>query len=141
MRTSAAVAPLRAALWAVLSLSVIACNPSEPVGSATVTGAYTLRSINGAPLPYTSTAAGVQTVFLDDVFNLYQGGTYAQTGHTRTTVNGVVTDAAPTATGTYSMLGTSLSLTVNGQQGLRIAIMNGRTMTIVEAGFTYVYRK
>lgn len=120
-----------------------ACGSTEPVGGASTTGAYTLRTVNGASLPYASVAAtGTKTEVLDAVLNMYQGGTYAETGHVRTTTSGgQVTTTATTETGTFSILGTSITFRTSDGVRQRLATGDGVHITFVENGVTRIYAK
>lgn len=117
----------------------VACD-SGVTGSSTVFGDYALRTVNGSSLPYTSVAGTVTTVTLDGVISLYQGLTFAESSNSRIMVNGQVTNETKTETGNWTVLGTSVSLRGNGGT-TRVAIVNGKTMTIVEHGKTSVYSK
>lgn len=119
-----------------------ACFGEGITGSPTVTGPYTLRTINGSPLPYTISGSGtVKTEIMHDVITLYQGGTYARTRDSRTTVNGQMTNESTSETGSYGLVGTSVTLRGNGAGQSTLATINGNTMTIVEAGMTAVFTK
>jgi hypothetical protein len=87
------------------------------VGSATVNGTYTLRTINGAALPYSTTTGGVTTEVIDDAITLYAGSTYSELGHSRTTTNGQVTNNTNTETENYTLLGNSVTLHAVAQSG------------------------
>ena len=130
---------MRRVLIGLVLVFSVACLGDGLTGSSTVTGAYTLRTINGSPLPYTIVASGKE--ILDDVITLYQGGTYAESGHSRTTVNGQVTNATNTDTGSYVLLGTSITFHSSGGGLDVIAQGDGTTMTIVAPGLTKVFSK
>ena len=120
----------------------VSCGGSGIVGSSTVHGAYTLQTVNGSPLPYTTAASGTsKTEITDDVITLYEGGTYAESGHSRITVNGQVTNQTNTKSGSYQLLGNSVSLLNNASGQLSFALIDGNTMTIVENGMTSVFTK
>jgi hypothetical protein len=122
----------------VLAFSV-ACLNDGVTGSSTVTGDYTLRTINGSPLPYTIVGSG--TEIIDDVISLYQGGTYAESGHSRTTVNGQVTNASNTDTGSHILLGTSITFHSSDGGLAVVAQSDATTMTILVPGLTKVFSK
>jgi hypothetical protein len=131
-----------AAVLAGLSGPLSACMDGDVVGSSTVTGSYVLRTVNGSPLPYTIAGTGTdKTEILDDAITLFQGGGYSESGHTRVTVNGQVTNTTNTESGSYSLFGTSVSLASSGAPHSRVATIQANTMTIVEAGRTSVFRK
>ena len=119
----------------------IACGDGV-TGSSTTTGAYSLRTINNTSLPYTIVgSSNVKTEILDDVITLYQGGTYAESGHSRTTTNGQVANGSNSEAGSYSTFGTSLTLRSGDGARTRISTIDGNTMTIVESGMLSVFAK
>jgi hypothetical protein len=124
----------------LLGLAVVfsvACLGDGMTGSSTITGSYTLRTVNGSNLPYT--VAGTGTEIVDETITLHEGFTYIKSGHTRTTTNGQMTTTNDS--GSYGLQGTSITFTSNaGGQGTP-ALIDGNKLTIVKAGVTSVYRK
>jgi|SRR5687767_6847711 len=132
---------MRKVLIALAMLGAVACDDGI-VGSSTVTGDYTLRTINGASLPYTITGSGAnKTEIVDDVITLYQGFTYSETTNSRITVNGQATSETKLRTGAFSLFGTSIILFSNDGTMERRGTINANTMTIVEAGKISVLKK
>ena len=130
-----------ALMISIVTLSV-ACIGGGIVGSSTVTGAYALSTINGSPLPYTMSGSGTtKTEIVGDTIFLYEGFTFAETKSSRTTLNGAATTASHTETGSYGLLGTSISLRGNDGGPLRVATIEANTMTLVDAGLTSVFKK
>ena len=114
------------------------CFDPIPQGPSTITGTYTLQTVNGAALP--TTKPGTNVEILNDTITIYGPGNYAHYGNSRTTVNGQATTSRTSMTGTWGALGTSVTFVpVSGTQ--RVALVEGTTMTFVEAGVTSVYRK
>jgi hypothetical protein len=133
---------MRKVLMALVVVFSAGCLGDGMTGSSTVTGAYTLRTVNGSPLPYTIVGSGTaRTEIIDDVITLYEGGTYAESGHSRTTLNGQVANASNTETGSYSLFGTSVTLRSSDGGRTRMPTIDGNTMTIVESGMTAVFTK
>ena len=132
---------VRALLGVVVMLS-LGCLDDGIVGSPTSAGTYTLRTVNGSPLPYVLTqTATSKTELLDRAITLYEGFSYAESGHLRTTAGSQVTTETIARGGTWAVSGNSISLQSNAGGPLVLAIMHGNTMTIVEAGLTMVFRK
>ena len=133
---------MRRVMLGLIVACSVACFDDSIVGSPTVTGTYTLRTINGSPLPYvlaqTSTS---KTEVLDRAITLHKGSTYASSGHLRVTENGQTTTISTPATGTYSLFGNSISFRSNAGGGDAVAIIDGNRMTFIEAGMTSVFRK
>lgn len=134
---------MRKVLMALIVASSAACVSGDVVGSKTVNGTYTLRTVNDQPLPYTtSTNATTKTEILDDTLILYEGFTYAETRHTRTTVNGTAATTTYATSGSFSLLGNSITFRDNATPGvLVVAIGEANTITISTPGLTKVFRK
>lgn len=127
----------------VLALVLLsACGDNTPTGASTVTGTYTLRTVNGAALPYTMSQTATSKVeLLDDAISLYQGGTYSTVSHVRTTTNGTPVTETREGAGTYILLGTSITLVTSDRSSQRLATGDATSMTFVESGVTQIYRK
>ena len=127
---------MRRLLIGLVALGTVSCF-SNIEGTSTVTGTYTLRTINGVAPPVTPTGSTTQVV--DDAYTLFQGNTYSQTAHTRASATGSI--ATTTASGSYGLQGTSVTFT-NGVTGAQsVAIINVNTMTFLVAGTTSIYMK
>ena len=126
--------------WAFAGCGVFT---ESPPGSETSTGEYTLQSVNNAPLPFTtSQTATTKTEIVDDVIQLFQGGTFARTYHTRTTTNGQAVNTAVNLTGTWAIgIGATITLTANEDGSKLIVSINARRMTAITEGNTYFYMK
>ena len=133
---------MRTGLWGLIVAFSAACLGEGLTGSSTITGDYTLRSINGSPLPYTISGSGAnRTEIVGEVITLYQGGTYARSRDSRIVVDGQMTSESSAEAGSYTLLGTSVTM-VNGANGqTTLASINANTMTIVKAGMTAVFTK
>jgi hypothetical protein len=132
---------MRKVLMALLVTVSLACD-SDVTGSSTVNGPYTLRTVNGSPLPYITSGSGTtKSEIVDDVITLYEGGTYAELGHSRITVNGQVTTETTTEGGTYSLFGNSVILRSGNGIHVRMPTIEANTMTLVENGMRSVFRK
>jgi len=126
---------------ALLLLFSVACFDDSITGSSTVTGTYTLRAVNGSPVPYAvpGTGPGTTEIVAGSIV-LYKSATYARAGHSRTTLNGQVTEMHTTETGTWFVEGTRISL--RSATGVATeSLITGNDMTIVNPGMTLVFRK
>ena len=132
---------IRGIVLGVLLASAAGCIDEVPMGNPTVNGTYVLQTVNGSALPYTTTESGTTTEILDGALTLFQGGTYSETGHSRRTVSGEVTNQTLSEAGSYELYGTSITLRRADGGRSRLATLNNKTMTIVEPGMTFVYRK
>ncbi|MBC8087659.1 MAG: hypothetical protein H7Z40_10365 [Phycisphaerae bacterium] len=119
--------------------SLVGCLSSEPV--TTLEGMYPLRSVNGTALPYVvSQSGGTKVELIDDAYAIYQGLTFSQSGHLRTSVNGQSTVANRTNAGNLVLDGNSIRFRSGTGGAERLATSQGNTLTVVETDITYVYR-
>jgi hypothetical protein len=133
---------MRRASVAFLATLCIGCLGGGIVGSSTVTGVYTLRSVNGSPLPFAiSTTQTGKTEILDDAITLYEGFTFAELAHTRITTGGQVTEQAVNTTGSYSLMGNSVFLVGSSGGQSRVATVEANVMTFVNGGLTSIFKK
>lgn len=134
---------MRLALVAGMSVSLMSCIDEVTAGDSTIRGTYTLRTVNGAGLPYTKSNVGTTKVeLLEDKISLFMGGTFSQTIVTRTTVGGQASEQTATIPGTYGAgFNNSVVITPNGGTSRTVIIENGNTMTYSEVGANYVWRK
>lgn len=101
---------------------------------------YTLHSFNGAALPAVLSATTQSRVaLLDDSFEFYEGGTYLERGHVRTTTNGVETMQTLESPGTYSRAGSAVTL-VSSSGTITGSFTDEETLTIVAGTNTLVFR-
>ena len=119
----------------------IACGDGV-VGTSHISGNYELKTINGSSLPYTVSGSGAnKTEVLDQVITLYNGGTYAETGHKRVTVNGQTSTQDITGSGSYEFFGTAITLRSSSGTYERRGLFHIKAITIVEEGLTQVFSK
>jgi hypothetical protein len=129
-------------LLGLAMLVSVGCFDDYSTGVGTITGAYTLRTINNSPLPYTiNVNATTQKEIIDDMITLFSGGSYSRTQHSNTTVSGQTTSETYTESGGYVLLGTSVTLNPTPSGRSTITTIEGRTMTIVEDGITWTFMK
>ena len=93
-------------------------------------------------MPFTISGSGNnKTDVVDDVITLYEGGTYAESGHMQVTTNGTVTTVNNTESGSIILLGTSVTLIRSDGLAQRIATIDANDMTIIVNGLTRKFRK
>ncbi len=132
---------LRVLLGLAMLVSV-GCFDDYSTGVGTVTGTYTLRTINGSALPYTiNVNATTQKEVIDDMITLFSGGSYSRTQHANIKVNGQTTSQTNTESGAYALVGTSVTLNPSPSGQSTVTTIDGRTMTIVESGITWTFMK
>jgi hypothetical protein len=123
------------------AFAVLAGCDSGVTGVKTITGDWSLRTVNGSSLPYTISGSGAnKTEVIDDVYTFFEGFTFSETTHRRVTTNGQVSTVTVTETGAFSVFGTSITITGNTTP-VRRGLIEGNAMTIVDEGLTSVYKK
>jgi hypothetical protein len=133
---------MRAVLLALALVCFVGCNNDGLTGSTTVNGKYTLRTVNGSALPYTISGSGTnKTEVIDDAITLFEGFTYSRSAHSRVTVNGQASEVTTTDAGSYSIFGTSITLTPGNGGTATLVLVSGNTMTLSTTGYIYVFRK
>jgi hypothetical protein len=126
-------------LFGVLSA---ACWSDKVTGSSTVFGTYTLRTVNGSSLPFTVSGSGTtKSEILSDTIFLYEGRTFAESAHYRNTVNGTVSDNRVTDSGSFTLLGNSVSFASNDQSPVKTYVIDNDVMTVVKPGLTMAFKK
>jgi len=125
----------------ISALIIFAACDGGVTGVKTITGDWSLRTINGSPLPYTISGSGANKIeVIDDVYTFFEGFTFSETIHRRVTTNGQVSTVTVTETGAFSVFGTSITITGNTTP-VRRGLIEGNTMTIVDEGLTSAYKK
>jgi hypothetical protein len=111
-----------AAVLLVLSAGCTQGFPDAPIGgggsigsggsNASIAGTYSLRTINGQPLPYTYRTSGADTYqVVSGTITLAADGTWTETQTERQTIGGVVTSPSFSDNGTYAVTGSAITFT------------------------------
>jgi hypothetical protein len=131
-----------AALAATLPV-VSSCGDDSPTGpGAGVSGAYTLRTVNGSNLPFVVIEIGADKIeVLNETLTLSGNGSFTQAGMFRLTESGVVTTEPYAGAGTWSVTGTSITLVYSGGGDLETGTVGTGSITFTDDFFTRVYRK
>ena len=131
----------RTALRATLLATALTLACGEPTSPLELVGTYTLQSVNTLPLPFTLHQTGATKIdVLDDMLFLSSSSSYSEVGHKRYTTKGIVGLAAPVDAGTFSRRGNVIameSLLVGHWEGT----IQGRSLTLVQQGYTLVYTR
>jgi hypothetical protein len=108
---------------------------------ASLAGTWALQNINGALLPFTlSQTASTKQELLSDVVTAVATGTYTEVAQLRTTVNGQATLSTESDTGTYTLVGSAL--TIRSSDGSVInGTLNASSFTIAAGGVAFEYKK
>ena len=129
-------------LVAIIALAVAGCAGGDftaPVAPDANT--YTLHTVNGASLPATmGFDERGEVALLDDSFQFNADGSYVETGHLRTTKNGVATVQTLTSPGTYTRAGADVRL-VSSAGTIAGSFTDAQTLTIVSGPNTLIFRR
>lgn len=129
----------RPALAAAFLLLGAACGDGTAPDEGTIIGSYTLRTINGQNLPYTTLSSGVNKAeVLSSSLSVNTDGTFREERSVRRTHSGVSITEAEMKFGTYTSTGSGVTFratTGDEVSGTR----SGGSIRFVEGGFTFVY--
>ena len=129
--------------WLLFAFVMIgfACGGDSTGPNDSVAGSYSLRTINGANLPFIIAQTGQDKIELTaDVLTLTDGGAFTQITTIRTTINGQASTSSISDAGFYTRNGTAISATFNSG-GTATGTISGGQITVAQDGFSYVYRK
>lgn len=130
---------LRRILQSLLPLIfVVACSDSTSP-TTTLTGTWSLESVNGKPLPFTLPETG--EVVTAESFTLLASGRFTMSTTFRMTVNGNVTSESIPDGGTYVVNGFTVQFTYDSDGSNDMATMNGDTFILEDIGQVWVYRR
>jgi hypothetical protein len=113
---------------------------STSPSDTTVSGTYTLRTVNRLPLPYTVAQNDSVTIqLLSDAFTLTEAKTWTELATRRATVSGQATTDSVTDAGTYVLNGTNITLiSANGSTD---GTVGGGVLTLANDAVIAVYQK
>ena len=133
---------MRRQLFMLPLLALLACDGDGSTGpGASIAGAYSLTTVNGAPLPFVVQQAGTYKYEITaDTYTLADAGTWTEVRADRTTSNGAVTTSTKTDAGSWSRNGTSITLT-SPANGALSGTVSGNTLSLSSAGNTMVFTK
>lgn len=133
---------MRQPLFMLPFLALLACGGDGSTGpGASIAGAYSLTTVNGAPLPFVVTQAGTYKYEITaDTYTLADGATFTEVRADRTTSNGAVTTSTKTDAGSWSRNGTSITLT-SPANGAVSGTVSGNMLTLSSAGNTLIFTK
>ena len=138
-------------LFGILLLALLpmtACSDDDGSGpNATIEGAYTMQTINGAGMPYVvAEGPGFKYEFLSSILTIQQGGTFSEVLTTRVTdPDGVVTESE-TSTGTWVRVGNNVTLTYSAEEQVAGVWNGSNQLTFTQSDpqigtFVFVFRK
>jgi hypothetical protein len=133
-------------LWAPLLVLVVACGDENPTGpSSSLTGTWTLSSVNTASLPFTVRDLGIdRREVLSGVIELRTGDRFASRINLRDTSGGVVSLVGETITGRFVRTGNTLRIMVANDPESRYTatISDGNArITLADEGVQYDFQR
>ena len=106
-----------------------------------MTGTYTLRTVNSAPLPFVYQQVGADRYeVLDDAISLADAGTWTEIWHERWTEGGVASLKTFTDAGSYSRSGSTVTL-VSPTTGTITVTVTAGALTLTTQGIVAVYQQ
>ena len=107
-----------------------------------IPGTWRLETVSGQGLPFILEQDGAVKVELTaETITLLESGSMNMVTSFRVTDGGTVTTESYTGPGTYSVNGSSVSMTFLEDMSTLVATVNGDTMTLDDIGLTFVYRR
>jgi hypothetical protein len=134
---------MRATIALVAVGFVAACVHHSSVSPAcSPVGTWTLRSINGAALPFTLAQSGGYTAEMVLVaLDVGSDGRFTITSHKREKLNGLVSDETSPDAGTYALSGDTMTLLFASDGKTTTALATCETITMQERGGAFVFRR
>ena len=115
--------------------TVVSCGgDSSTSPSASVSGSYSLQSVNAQPLPWLAAQNGADKwEVVSDVITLDDSGAFAESTINRYTKNGLVTSDTVNDSGTYTLGGTVITF-FGSDNYTESGVLGGGTLTIRATG-------
>jgi hypothetical protein len=131
----------RGLLTLLMSSFLLSCGDATDPGEA-VTGTWHLETVEGMALPYVlSESSGFMEELTSEVLILDSSGDLTiVTGLRYTEGTGVTTEVIPDG-GTYTVNGSTITITWESDGSTSTATVDGDVMTLEDIGLTFVYRR
>lgn len=130
----------RALVLALLAFVFVAACGDSTAPKENFAGAYPLRTINGASLPYVETFEGTRFELLSQTITLLEDGTFTVTGSVRFTEGTLTQTENFSERGTFTRNGPAITFIVPGESSISGTLVN-EAITFSSEGLTYVFRK
>ena len=132
----------------LFGLLLLGCSSDNSVSADidAAVGVYVLQTVDGSPLPFNAgNQGGVNVVIVNDQYTLKSSRTYTREGTLRLTEFGTTTTQSVTESGSWTLNGGTLTLTISisslGQTGNYSGSLAAPSLTINQMGFVGVYKK
>lgn len=124
---------------AATTVVLAACAGNDSTGPESIAGTYTLRTVNNTQLPFTTSQdATYKAEILASAITLRDDETFSWDFTGRSTDNGIVDQGTDTFTGTYTVVGSTI--TFLDPEGSTSASLGDGTITMVISGPVGVFR-
>ena len=132
---------MRRALTVALTVNLLTgCGGAT--GPEAIAGNYTLRMIDGQDLPFAIVHPNDPSITAEIIagsVRLNNDNTFSASQTVEITESGTTTSGTVTFAGMYTLNGTVIALTSEGETFSGSII--GNTLTVIDDGFTFVYQK
>ncbi len=132
------------AMAALTLLASVGCGGSDSTSpQETVSGTYSLQTVNGSPPPTTLfTSVEYKLEIMASTYTLKSDGKYANAATFRETINGTTTTGTDNNAGTWTVTGTTIVLVDADTPTDKISgTISGGKMTLTDQGMTAVWQK
>ena len=131
-------------LFPVLALAMaVACggDKSTNPNSDSIEGTYSLRTVNGSPLPFTFQSGTTSVTLTSDVITVAGNGSWTESIGYRQTANGQTTTGTDTDGGSWVRAGSSVTLNSSFGTGGYAGTYGNGSLTFSDAGFVEVFSR
>jgi hypothetical protein len=115
-------------------------SPTTPITNASLAGTYTLKTVNGNPLPaviQAGTAEVSKIEVLSDVVTVNVDGTWSGVEQFRLTTRATVEMQTVNSSGTYAVSGATVTFKDNLDGSLAVAAVSGDRFTLNDGSYVY----
>jgi hypothetical protein len=121
----------------VVAVMLTACDSGGPAaiiasgGNSSIAGSYTLRTVSGAPLPFTFAQMGADKYeVLSDAITLTDAGRWTEVWQERQTISGVISTPTYRDAGVFTLNGTAIRFTGGTSDTLFVGTLVGNTLSL-----------
>lgn len=126
---------------ALLSIGCSSYDLTTPT-QETLAGRWALKSVDGNRLPYNIPVfATTRRELMEDVLTLTSSSTFTEVTVVRVTQAGQTTTETVTEKGTYAFNSYAIDFTYDGNATFASGTLQGKQMTIITSGITFVFEK
>ena len=125
--------------------TLVSCkaDSSTNPNSVAIDGAYSLKSVNNSPLPFTIQSGTNSITLTSDNLTLGTNGSWTENGAYRQTNNGQTSTGTFADGGTWIRAGSSVTLnsSTSGATGYSGTITNNSGLSLSDGTYTYLFSK